>query len=286
MKLFPKILISAVSLACVAGASAQSVYTKVRGDACPAGQRMAEFSEVKNDLKAGCAAVEGRYVARLANGGSIGTAAGKCELKKLEDSRTGYVLCVSGQELANAVGTYAWNVGNKGGADTTLLANGTCSNTADKNVKCVWKVSNLQKRELTLNWGNGVFIDTMILSADGKVMEGKNGQGVAIKGVKKNDAQAAQVAGEGEPYTEGNCSPRSKGPVAVTFENRLNQPITMQWIDFDCKVKVLRQIPAHGRTEEMTFPGHIFRFVDSTGRQLRSLDVAPTDKLPYFISED
>lgn len=100
-----------------------------------------------------------------------------------------------------------------------------------------------------------------------------------------NDALVAQVAAEGEPYTEGSCSPRSEGRFEVTFENKLNEPITMQWIDFDCQVRVLRQIPANGRTEELTYPGHIFRFVDSTGRQLRSLDVAPTDELPYLISE-
>lgn len=286
MKFFPQILISAISLACFASANAQSAYTKVTGEACPSGQRAAELWEVKTDAKAACGALAEWDIARLANGASLSGPGYKCEEKDSDQRKLGHALCVKAPELPNAVGTYAWNVDNKGGADTTLLSNGTCSNTADKNVKCVWKVSNLQKRELTLNWGNGVFIDTMILSADGKVMQGKNGQGVAIKGVKKNDVQAAQVAGVGEPYTEGNCSPRSKGPFTVTFENRLNEPITMQWIDFDCKVKVLRKIPAHGRTEEMTYPGHIFRFVDSTGRQLRSLDVAPTDKLPYFISED
>jgi hypothetical protein len=99
-----------------------------------------------------------------------------------------------------------------------------------------------------------------------------------------DDALIAHVAEQGEPYTEGSCSPRSEGRFKVEFVNLLNEPISMQWIGFDCQVNVLRKIPAKGRTEETTFPGHVFRFVDSTGRQLRSVDVA-TDELIYLISE-
>lgn len=100
-----------------------------------------------------------------------------------------------------------------------------------------------------------------------------------------DDKLIAHVAAQGEPYTEGSCSPRTQGGFTVTFVNRLNEPITMQWIGFDCKVHVLRKIPAHGQTTEATFPGHIFRFVDSVGSQLRSLDVAK-DELIYHISAD
>lgn len=99
-----------------------------------------------------------------------------------------------------------------------------------------------------------------------------------------DDSLIAKVAQQGEPYTEGSCSPRTEGRFAVEFVNLLNEPITMQWIGFDCEVHVLRKIPAHGRTGETTFPGHVFRFVDSTGRQLRSLDVA-TDELIYHVSD-
>ncbi len=99
-----------------------------------------------------------------------------------------------------------------------------------------------------------------------------------------DDALIAHVAEQGEPYTEGSCSPRTEGRFTVEFVNLLNEPISMQWIGFDCQVNVLRKIPAKGRTEETTFPGHVFRFVDSTGRQLRSVDVA-TDELVYLISE-
>lgn len=99
-----------------------------------------------------------------------------------------------------------------------------------------------------------------------------------------DDALIAHVAAQGEPYTEGSCSPRTEGRFTVEFVNLLNEPVSMQWIGFDCQVNVLRQIPAKGRTEETTFPGHVFRFVDSTGRQLRSVDVA-TDERVYLISE-
>lgn len=99
-----------------------------------------------------------------------------------------------------------------------------------------------------------------------------------------DDQLIARIAAQGEPYEEDACSPRSKGRFMVEFVNLLNEPITMQWIGYDCKVHVLRKIPAHGRTTEATFPGHVFRFVDSTGRQLRSLDVA-TDELTYHVSD-
>ena len=99
-----------------------------------------------------------------------------------------------------------------------------------------------------------------------------------------DDALIAQVAEQGEPYTEGSCSPKSSERLRVEFINLLNEPITMQWIGFDCDVHVLRKIPAHGRTSEHTFTGHVFRFVDATGRQLRSVDVAP-DELTYHVSD-
>lgn len=99
-----------------------------------------------------------------------------------------------------------------------------------------------------------------------------------------DDALVAHVAAQGEPYTEGSCSPQTAGRFEVEFVNLLNEPITMQWIGFDCEVNVLRTLPAHGTTQEGTFPGHVFRFVDSHGRQLRSFDVAP-DELVYHISD-
>lgn len=100
-----------------------------------------------------------------------------------------------------------------------------------------------------------------------------------------DDALIARVAAQGEPYTEGTCSPRSDGRFTVEFVNLLNEAITLQWIGFNCEVKVLRQIPAHGRTQETTFPGHVFRFVDASGRQLRSIDVSK-DELTYHVSDD
>lgn len=100
-----------------------------------------------------------------------------------------------------------------------------------------------------------------------------------------DDALIARVAKEGEPYTEGQCSPKTNGRFGVEFVNHLNEPIAMQWIGFDCQVHVLRKIPAHGKTRETTFPGHVFRFVDSTGRQLATIDVAADDEQPYRISD-
>lgn len=101
-----------------------------------------------------------------------------------------------------------------------------------------------------------------------------------------DDALIARVARDGEPYTEGQCSPKTEGRFSVEFVNHLNEPIAMQWIGFDCEVHALRKIPAHGKTRETTFPGHVFRFIDSTGRQLATIDVAPDDEQPYHVSDD
>lgn len=103
-----------------------------------------------------------------------------------------------------------------------------------------------------------------------------------------DDRMGAQVradADDSEFYAESTCSPQTEGRFTVEFINLLNEPITMQWVGFDCKIHVLRQIPAKGRTEETTFPGHVFRFVDSTGRQLRALDV-DSETFTYHISDD
>ena len=59
MKFLPHILIAAASLACAAGASAQTAYTKATGEACPSGQRNVELWEVKKDAKAACDAQSG-----------------------------------------------------------------------------------------------------------------------------------------------------------------------------------------------------------------------------------
>jgi len=101
-----------------------------------------------------------------------------------------------------------------------------------------------------------------------------------------DDALIARIAKEGEPYTEGNCSPRTEGRFKVEFINHLNEPVTMQWIGFDCTVHVLRRVLAHGKTEELTYPGHVFRFVDSAGRQLATFDVSADDEQPYHVSDD
>lgn len=98
-----------------------------------------------------------------------------------------------------------------------------------------------------------------------------------------DDRLIAKVAEQGEPYTEGHCSPKTDGRFTVEFVNLLNEPVAMHWIGFDCEVHVLRKIPAHGKTQESTFPGHIFRFVDSVGGQLGSFEVTP-DERRYLIS--
>ena len=184
MKFFPSILIAAASLVGVAGASAQTTYTKATGETCPSGQRNVELWEVKKDAKAACAALAEWDIARLTNGASLSGNGYQCGVKENDTRKLGHALCVKAPELPKAVGTFSWSVNNKPNGDTTLAANGTCSNTTSQ-MKCVWKVSNPQKQEFTLNWNNGQFVDTMILSADGKVIEGKNAGNDKISGIRK-----------------------------------------------------------------------------------------------------
>lgn len=184
MKFLPHHLIAAASLVCAAGASAQTAYTQVAGEVCPSGQRHVELWEVKKDAEAACAVLAPWDIVRLANGASLSGNGYQCGVKENDTGKLGHALCVKAPELPNAVGTFSWIVNNKPNGDTTLAANGTCSNSASQ-MKCIWKISNPQKQEFTLNWDNGKFVDTMILSADGKVIEGKNAGNDKIKGIKK-----------------------------------------------------------------------------------------------------
>lgn len=100
-----------------------------------------------------------------------------------------------------------------------------------------------------------------------------------------DEGKEANVAAESEQHAEGKCSPRTNGQFTVEFVNTLNEPITMQWIGFDCEVNVLRTIPANSSTQEHTYPGHVFRFVDRSGSELYSFDVSQ-DETRYVIDAD
>jgi hypothetical protein len=100
------------------------------------------------------------------------------------DDTLGHSLCIKAPELSQAVGTFAWSVNGNPGGDTTLNADGTCANTSNS-IGCVWILSDAQQRQFTLNWNNGMYVDTMVLSEDGSMIEGKNQHNQAIKGVRK-----------------------------------------------------------------------------------------------------
>lgn len=128
MKFLPHILIAAASLACAAGASAQTAYTKATGEACPSGQRNVELWEVKKDAKAACAALAEWDIARLANGASLSGSGYQCGVKESDTRKLGHALCAKAPELSKAVGTFIWSVNDKSNGETTLAANGTFSN--------------------------------------------------------------------------------------------------------------------------------------------------------------
>lgn len=52
-------------------------------------------------------------------------------------------------------------------------------------MKCVWVLSDAAKRQFTLNWNNGRYIDTLVLAEDAKTIEGGNQGNDKIKGVRK-----------------------------------------------------------------------------------------------------
>ncbi len=85
-----------------------------------------------------------------------------------------------------AAGTYMWTNDGKNVGIVTLNPNGTCLNVNGSFRQTgVWKVTDAAKRELNLNWNNGTFIDTLVLSADSKQLEGKNQKGNEVKGVRR-----------------------------------------------------------------------------------------------------
>jgi hypothetical protein len=113
-----------------------------------------------------------------------------------------------------AAGTYTWFNDGKPVGNTTINPDGTCLNrngTPERDVlKGVWRVSDEGKRQLTLNWNNGKFVDTVVLSPDEKQLNGKNQKGNAVKGVRTAvpAVAAASSVPAGAPEATMPVSPR------------------------------------------------------------------------------
>lgn len=166
-------------------AHAADQFTKVQGDGtCGAGQRLVEPWEAEKDAKAACGALGQWDIVRLGLGGSMGGPGYKCKINETDGGKLGHSLCVKAPDLPKAAGTYTWSVNGKPNGETTLDADGTCSNSASK-MKCVWVLSDAAKRQFTLNWNNGRYIDTLVLAEDAKTIEGGNQGNDKIKGVRK-----------------------------------------------------------------------------------------------------
>jgi hypothetical protein len=160
-------------------------FSKHEGNGtCGEGMRLAQVWEVKKDIDSACGALAEWDIARLSDGGALGGSGYKCEVVDKKDDTLGHSLCIKAPELSQAVGTFAWSVNGNPGGDTTLNADGTCANTSNS-IDCVWILSDAQQRQFTLNWNNGMYVDTMVLSEDASMIEGENQHNHAIKGVRK-----------------------------------------------------------------------------------------------------
>lgn len=99
--------------------------------------------------------------------------------------------------------------------------------------------------------------------------------------IRNEDIEFARAP---SPYgAPGDCSPRTTEGFTAEFVNRLDEPIYLQWVGFECEILDLREIPAKSSTQEQTYPDHVFRFVDRRGRELAIIGVTPGEKT-YHIS--
>jgi hypothetical protein len=87
----------------------------------------------------------------------------------------------------NAAGEFLWFSDNKSMGITILNADGSSRNLRGNPpkdfLKGVWQVTN--DCQVTINWGNGQFFDTLKMNPDGKQMIGKNQKNMVLRGDRK-----------------------------------------------------------------------------------------------------
>ena len=109
------------------------------------------------------------------------------------------------------------------------------------------------------------------------------------RGVLWSTPAATPVAPAPAPVAkERICStrarPLSEGTMKMVFINHLNEPVALQWIGFNCEAEGETMIRANGKKEMESWPGYVFRAVDSAGRPLDTFKLSPDDEQPYHIT--
>lgn len=86
-------------------------------------------------------------------------------------------------EASKSVEHYAWTINGVDYGVTSFRKDPVCSNTNMPGVSCSNHVTDKERRQVTLTWGNGTE-DLLTMSADAKFLEGKNQKGDVIRGTR------------------------------------------------------------------------------------------------------
>lgn len=84
--------------------------------------------------------------------------------------------------------------------------------------------------------------------------------------------------------SNGQCSPQSKEPASLLFENRSGaSTYNIYWVNYGC-VEVYYLTVAPGQSmEQSTFVGHVWRARDASSSALDREVVTPSAKLPTTV---
>ena len=165
----------------------EAVVTKGDGT-CGASQRPVAVREVKARPQDFCKLMGEWEITRLADGGSLSGSGYKCEIKENDTRQLGSTLCARGVRQVRS-DRCVWFVNGKESGVTTIAEDLTCSNSkaTAPGLRCTVELTDKARRIVTLVWDNGntKLKDVLTLSADEKVLEGKNNLGDVIRGVRE-----------------------------------------------------------------------------------------------------
>jgi dipeptidyl aminopeptidase/acylaminoacyl peptidase len=107
----------------------------------------------------------------------------------------------------------------------------------------------------------------MVDSESGQIQRAANARDLALpEAAAQRSSQSLLQAG---PSRSGGAE------VSWTLENRLAQPVQLQWLDFQGQARDFGQLAAGAKRQQHSFSGHRWRLLDAQHRELAVVEVGP-----------
>ncbi|RYD36302.1 MAG: hypothetical protein EOP87_05720 [Verrucomicrobiaceae bacterium] len=140
----------------------------------------AEFQKIRQDreqsLEAAAAPINRRYKESLEQ--LLRRATQNADLDTALRIREALAALEHSSSATNPVGKWAW------GADRTITIQSDGRFTVNRGDGGKWNWTNAEKREFTMIWDSGGFVDKLVISADGKNITGSNNKGNKVNVVR------------------------------------------------------------------------------------------------------